>query len=49
MIQQSRKIWSNFMCPYGPFLLAQSQIFLTNLPNNLCYAICFIARLFISE
>ena len=23
------------MCPYGPFLLAQSQIFLTNLLNNL--------------
>ena len=26
MNQQSWKIWSNFVCPLGPFLLAQSHI-----------------------
>ena len=26
MIQQSWKIWSNFMCPLGPFSLAWSQM-----------------------
>ena len=26
MMQQILKMWSNFVCPLGPFLLAQSQI-----------------------
>ena len=26
MMQQSRKMWPNFVCPLGPFLLAQSHL-----------------------
>ena len=33
MIQQNLKMWSNFVCPLGPFSLAQSHI----IPFNTVY------------
>ena len=32
MMQQSQKMWSNYVWPLGPFLLAQSQIIIDKNP-----------------
>ena len=39
MMQQIWKMWSNFVCPLGPFLLAQSQLFNLLLKYSICYSI----------
>ena len=41
MMQQIRKMWSNFVCPHGPFSLAQSHICQTYAGSNVDDACSF--------